>query len=219
VRTLLALCAATALLTAGTEPKASAADYPAHATAGKCAIGAEYLARLIPAPDGGFSSGDYIVVEVAVYPPKGVTLPMRASDFRLLFNGTRREIQPQTPGIVAASLKYPDDEGRRGLQSVVGVGPIVLGPRQDRTPRFPGDPRGNPPTPAPPQVPSESKPDASDSPRADYEAVGRYALHEGEADTAVSGLLYYGWKDKLSKLKRIDLVWDGACGRVTVKIL
>jgi hypothetical protein len=218
VRTLPVLLAFAALAPAGTDPKPSAKDYPAHAAAGGCSLGAEYFARTIPVPGGGWSSGSYIVVEAAVFPPRGETVMVRASDFRLLLNGTRRELMPQTPGIVAASLKYPGYEGRRGLDAVAGVGPVIIGPRRDRTARFPGDPRGNPPLPAPPRAPTPEKPQPDEPPPTDFEAVVRFALEEGEAQTAASGLLYYAWKGKLKDIRRIDLVWLSPCGRITANL-
>jgi hypothetical protein len=217
VRTLLALPVCALLAWGGTEPKPSATDYPAHAALGACSMGAEFFARTIPIPNGGYSSGGYLVVEVALFPAKGERLEVRASEFRLVLNGAQREILPQTPGIVAASLKYPEEERRRGLDAMAGVGPVVVGRRQDRTARFPGDPRATPPPPRP-SVPEPDWKKRSEPAMSESEAVARYALDEGVVATAVSGLLYYAWSDRLRDLKRIDLAWMSPCGRLIAKL-
>lgn len=53
----------------GTTPKAKAADYPVHAQAGPVSVAAEYLVRSIPVGDQILIVPDYLVVEVALYPP------------------------------------------------------------------------------------------------------------------------------------------------------
>ncbi|HPQ15661.1 MAG TPA: hypothetical protein PLP04_10545, partial [Bryobacteraceae bacterium] len=143
----------------GTEPKAAAADYPVHATAGGVAIGAEYLVHSFSSGGQSFFVPDYLVVEVAVFPPKGREIQLSAGQFTLRINGKKDVIFPQPAGFVAASLKYPDWESPRGVEGGIGLGgaDIILG-RRPVGQRFPGDPRESqrrkpPVAQAPSQVP------------------------------------------------------------------
>ncbi|MGH9661924.1 MAG: hypothetical protein ACRD96_25475, partial [Bryobacteraceae bacterium] len=125
----------------GTAPKSAATDYPAHAAVAGLAIGAEYLVRSIAGRGKTFSVDDYLVVEVALF-ARADSIDIKAGAFTLRMNGKKQPIFSQTPGTVAASLKYPDWEQRPTVVGSAGAGDagVILGaPR--RTERFPGDPR------------------------------------------------------------------------------
>jgi len=124
-RWVLALLAAGPLLAQGpygTTPKPKAADYPAHAQAGGVWLGAEYLVRSIPARNQTLVTQDYLVVEVALYPPPGQPLVVSDGQFTLRMNGKKQVLHAQAPGFVAASLKYPDWEHRPSLVGYGGAG-------------------------------------------------------------------------------------------------
>jgi hypothetical protein len=58
---LFAILIGAPLAAQGTTPRASAAEYPAHATVGELSLGAEYLVRSIPAAEGMLYSPGYLV--------------------------------------------------------------------------------------------------------------------------------------------------------------
>src|SRR6202051_669340 len=81
------ICFASGLLLAGDgiRPRGSAADYPAHETAGDLTIAAAVLtpdqARKVFTAD--LNKAGFVVVEVAVYPRNGKDVDLSSSDFML----------------------------------------------------------------------------------------------------------------------------------------
>ena len=55
----------------GTQTKTSAGEYPVHATSGSLAIGAEYMVHSFGSGEQMYLAENYLVVEVALFPPKG----------------------------------------------------------------------------------------------------------------------------------------------------
>lgn len=225
MHTLLAALTATIAVWAqtGTEPKAKPEEYPHHATLGTpkgpVRLGVEYWVRTVPGTKESYYAGNYLVVEVAVYPPKGELFTVRGGDFQLKVNGVKHGMLPQSPGIVASAIRNPQWEGGPTVEALAGVGPgtVIYGPR--RTGRFPGDPtvpepgqRRNPETDA---GPGTSRPDGVE---ATAEAIKDFALPEGPADTAVSGALYFPWRESTKKIKKIELVYDGPAGKTSFKL-
>src|SRR5438552_387234 len=80
--------------------------YPAHLALGERTLAAEYLARSIPVPGGSLLTEDYLVIDVAWFGPKYDSFALSSSHFTLRMNGRKTPILTQTPGLVAASLKY-----------------------------------------------------------------------------------------------------------------
>ena len=198
MRLSLAAALSCIALLAGTEPKSKPEEYPVHGRAGDTTIAAEYMVQSISTPKASFIAKDYLVVEVAVFPPRTGTM-IRASDFTLRINGAKQELLTQTPGMVAASIKYDDWRGRRGV--VAQAGPVIIGPRTSG--RFPGDnreplPRRQPgPDDAAPEVERESV-DPSDT-------IDAAALNEGPARQPRSGYIFFPYTGKLTKIKTVEL--------------
>src|SRR5271157_4221493 len=94
----------------GTEAKPKAEDYEAHASTRTAAIGAEYMVHSFSRGDKAFLAKDYLVVEVALFPPKGETIEVRNSDFELRINGRKALVTPDAVSMVAASLQHPEWE-------------------------------------------------------------------------------------------------------------
>ena len=196
---------------AGTEPKTKPEDYPVHARAADLDIGAEYMVQSISTPKASFIAKDYLVVEVAVFPPRTGAM-IRASAFTLRVNGSKNELLTQTPGIVAASMKYSDWSGQRGV--VAQAGPIVFGPRT--TGRFPGDNRN----PSPPQpAPADAAPEVEHETVDPSDAVDAAALNEGPARQPRSGYLFFPYTGKLTKIKTVELIYRPESGQpVTIRL-
>lgn len=221
---IAAVCTLLAAQTApeGTPVKPKAADYPIHARAGNLEIAAEYMVRSFGLDGQMFATGDYLVVEVALFPPRGETLTVSTAAFTLRMNGRKQLIHPQAPGFVAASLKYPDWQQSPRLEAGAGTGNtgVIIG-RPDPVERFPGDPRARTRLPAPPRAPGpenrsgiERKPE----PAADEIAV-RAALPEGPARGPVSGFLYFAYRGKMKSVKSLELVYSGPEGTTALKLL
>jgi hypothetical protein len=166
-----------------------------------------------------FGVPGYLVIEVGVYPPKGSRVTLSAGAFTLRVNG-KQTLLAQTPGMVAASLKYSDWEQRP--QVVAVAGPVIVG-RPEQAPRFPGDQRP-PDTHAPtlPRVPTSPAPDgapvAADA--RPEELVIQWAFEEGPTEVARRGFLYFPWKGKPKSLKSLELLYEGGNdAKLTLKLL
>jgi hypothetical protein len=186
-------------------------------------MGAEFLARSLLSPEGNVVLRDYVAVEVGFLVPKGRRTVLTSNQFLLRINGKKQPLLSQTPGMVAASVKYEDWERRPSVAASAGMGDaaVILGrPRQ--TERFPGDRR---PTqdrlPAPPKAPGqEDRSGIEKQPQlAPEEIVTRQALPEGEAAGFVRGMVYFPFKGKIASIQKLDLLYEGPSGAAVLKLL
>jgi len=213
----LLLCAVAVLASAGgLDPRPAASGYPHHAVMPRASLGAEYHGRAFDSKEGGFFAQDYLVVETALF-PASAPLEFSPSHFRLRINGRRPELLPVTPGTVVLAIRQPDNyEQRPGLVAGGGVGggQVIFG-RPGRSERFPGDPEGRIPTRGPgSEQASPPKPllDAAGS-------VERFALSRMEAQPAgAAGLVYFYWRGKHSKVKKVELIYDGPAGQAVLRL-
>ncbi len=219
----LLLCSYAAAQSApeGTPVKAAAADYPAQARAGKLDLGAEYMVHSFSGHGQMHVARGYLVVEVALYPPRGEEVNVSSGAFSLRINGKKRAVLAQSPGMVAASLKYPDWERRPRLEAGGGLGNtgVIVG-RPEPVERFPGDPRTRYPLPRPPRAPEPEHPggiERREAPTAAEIAV-QSALPEGPARAPVSGFLYFPYRGKARSVKRLELLYEGAEGEAVLKL-
>lgn len=197
------------------EPLPKAGDYQANGIAGTLAIGAEYMGPSVTVKTVSVAVPGYLVVEVGIYPAKDSTVQISSGMFTLRVNG-KQTLTAQTPGMVAASLKYSDWEQPRGI--VAAAGPLILG-RPSQTPRFPGDQSGpESRMPKQPRAPTEAASVSRETLSPDQMVVD-YALEEGRISGARRGFLYYPWKGKLKSLKSVELVFSGDPGKLTLPLL
>ena len=197
------------------EPKPAASDYPVHGAAGNVALGAEYLVRSFSGRGRTFFAPDHLVVEVAVYPPKGEAVAVSTGQFSLRINGKKEMIPAQGPEFVAAGFKYPDWEQRRRLEAMGGVGNagVIVGRPEPRE-RFPGDPRPSVNRlPAPPRAPEDRQGVEPDQPVRAEDVVIECALLEREIRSASAGYLYFPFKGKTKSIRSLELVYRGRPGR------
>jgi hypothetical protein len=199
----------------GTQPKDKPEAYPAHAKLEKITIAAENWGHGFTTPEGAFGLDDYIAVEVAVYTPANHPVQLSTGHFTLRLNEKGTPLLAQAPGMVAASMKYPDWEQPRELVGTVGVGDgsVILG-RQPRTERFPGDQRTRPPAGGVPRAPEpENQPGVERKPKMQpLEIVTRASLPEGLPHPPVSGFLFFPYRGKLKSLKSVELLYEGPAG-------
>jgi hypothetical protein len=204
-----------AALAGGLDPRPAAKDYPHHARLPAAAIGAEYHGRAFDSQAGSFFTQDYLVVEAALFP--SAPMEFSPSHFRLRLNGRQPDLLPVTPGTVALAIRNPDHYERRpGIVAGGGVGggQVIFGqPR--RAERFPGDPEARIPTGGPGSQ-SAGTPEPL---RNAAEAAETFGLSRIEAPPAgAAGLVYFYWRGKHAKLKRIELVYDGPAGQAVLRL-
>ncbi len=202
------------LLSAQGEAPKKAADYPVHVQVRGYELGAEYLVHSVPTEQGTLFTDDYLVIELAVFPSRGVTPVISTGSFTLRINGKKSVLLSQAPGMVAASLKYPDWQTRRTVEGTAGNenGDVIVG-RPPAVGRFPGDPTGSrlPRT----QPPEETGPAANvgrQRPISVDELVTRAALPEGPVEKPVRGCIFFPFHGKTKSIKSLELLYASPDG-------
>jgi hypothetical protein len=212
MRYLVFLAAALAAQAQGSQPKASAAEYPVQAESGNLAIGAEYMVHSFGSGEQMYLAQNYLVVEVALFPPKGESVTADAARFALRVNGKKMLLYAQSPALVASHLNHRDWETPRGATADLGAGGvnIGLGHPEERDP-VTGAPQGRR-LPAPPRAPDAGVPGGGEARERERpeELPIRTALPEDPHRGAVSGFLHFPYQGKASGLKSIDLLFQDA---------
>ncbi len=204
----------------GTPPRAALSDYSAHATLDKgFSIGADYLVRSLPTPAGTLVADDYLVVEAMFFGPVQSLIKMSAGHFMLRINGQKVPLLPDSHGMVAGSIKYPDWTEKPTVIGTVGNGngDVIFG-APPAVARFPGDPSVRPPiqNPAPDPNPTglEKEPVMSID-----ERVERSAMPETTRVAPAGGLLFFPYRGKTKSIKSVELIYEGPAGKATLKLL
>jgi hypothetical protein len=209
MRTLILLAAAIAAYAQGSNPKKTAEEYPVHGPSGVNEIGAEYMVHSFGSGDQMFVVENFLVVEVALYPPKGEPVMVDTARFGLRVNGKRTVLQPQNPAMVATTLHHRDWQSPRGVQADAGMGGIGVGLGYPRTQApFPGGPDPNRVPPNQPRAPTgDSNTPVKETVKPE-EVLAKTALPDGPHKGAVAGFLYFSWQGKVSSIKSIDLIYN-----------
>src|SRR5665213_2249843 len=92
----------------GMPPRATPADYQAHAQAGAMTVAAEFTGHSVPKPEGPLSTEDYVVVETGLFGAEGARIKLSIEDFSLRINGKKAALPSQRYGFVTSSLKDPE---------------------------------------------------------------------------------------------------------------
>ena len=154
-----------------------------------------------------FIAENYLVVEVALYPPKGDSVHVETTKFSLRVNG-KKLLPPENPTAVASSFKHRDWQLPRGPQGGIGIGGIGVGTGGPRTqPPFPGAPDSGR-LPAPPRAPDGDSNTPQKETVKPEELLMKTALPEGSYKGPVSGFIFFAWRGKASTIKSIDLLYD-----------
>ena len=192
----------------GTVPKPSASEYPSHTKAGLNELGAEYTVHSFGGNEQMFIAENFLVVEVALYPPKGESIRAEAGAFALRVNG-KKLLPPENPGMVANTLKHPDWQSQRGPQGGIGVGGIDIGLGGQGRGRQSPYPGGQDPNrlPSPPRAPGNDTGTMREEKLTPEQVLVNTALPEGIHKGPVAGFLYFAWRCKVSSIKTIDLVY------------
>jgi hypothetical protein len=192
---------------AGTDVKAKPSEYEVQQPIPSGTVAADFLVRTFFGQKQSFVTDDYLVVEVAIFPAKEMTVS--ASHFSLRFNNKKSAVFAQFPGMVAASIKYPDWAGQQGGSASGGAGGGGIGGPPAPVERFPGDrrdPRSR--TPRPPTASTDAAPGVERPNESPVQLISERALVEGPTKHPVSGYLYFPYKGNVGKLKTIDLVYQ-----------
>lgn len=207
MRSILLVWTAGLAFAQGTPPKATPEEYPVHAAVGDVAVGAEFMVHSFSRGEQMFIAQDYLVVEVALFPPKGETVLVEPGKFGLRVNGKKSVLSPEAPAMVAASLNHPEWQQRPRAEAGIGMGGIGAGtgtPRQ--TAPFPGGPQSR--GPQPPRAPDAGNPAGVErEPVRPEELLAETALPGGVHRGPVSGFLYFAYKGKVSSIKSLDLLY------------
>ena len=97
----------------GTDPKPKAEDYDVHAVSNGVSIGAEFMIHSFSGKDETYITSDFLVVEVALYPPKDMSVnppkytnvQVKSGEFALRINGKKQMLAPAPPGLVVSTLQ------------------------------------------------------------------------------------------------------------------
>ena len=177
------------------EVKNTPSDYPAQGSAKNLKVGAEYLVSSFFAKGQSFTVNDYLIVEVGVFPQGEANIDLRR--FTLRING-KNLLLTQTPGMVGASVKYPDWSSKPVVTAAAG--PVILG-RPTAVERFPGDRR------AQRRIPGQTV--ETPEPEVDYATlINNAALPEGKRSKPVAGFLYFPFDKKLKTIRTVELLVD-----------
>ncbi len=207
----------TVTLNAG-EVARKAEEYPARMKVGSLIIAAENLGPAVPTPSGGLFTEDYISIEVALFAQAPAIISLSHSHFSLRVNG-KLILHPDTPGTVAASIKYPDWVQRPRLEGAAGAGDanVIFG-RPRPVERFPGDHRPAEQTERGPMPRLDNPVSKKAEPLSIDQTVNNAALQEGEQGLPVSGCLYFPFRKKMKSIKTLELIYDGPSGAGSVRI-
>jgi hypothetical protein len=185
----------------GMPPRASAADYQAHAQAGKVTIAAEFTGHGVPTPQLVLSTEDFIGVEVGLFGPAGERLQVSNTDFSLRINGKKLPSPAQLVGAIYKSMKDPE-----------WVSPDAVAVKESKGGLSTGGGGGQSDGPPPPV----HVPIALERTWQDY--AKRASLPEGERPLPQAGLLFFEYKGKLGTIHSLELIYSGPAGKVTLPL-
>jgi hypothetical protein len=182
----------------GIPPRATPADYQAHAQAGTVSIAGEFTGHSIATPEAIYSTEDYVVVEVGLFGPPESHLKLSFEDFSLRINGKKMPLPAQPYGLVFKSLKDPEFEPPSSeSKSKTSIGSGGAGQ---------GDP-----APAPVHMPIGME-------RAMEQRVQKASLPEGERPLPEAGLIFFPHHGKIDSIHSIELMYAGPGGKATLTL-
>jgi len=205
---LILCCASLALAQGGTDPKPKAEDYDVHGQSKYIALGAEFMIHSFSGQGQTYIAKDFLVVEVALYPPKGQSVDVNEGAFALRINGKKQVLVPVAPSMVASTLQHPEWQTGPRLEAGGGLGNtgVILGrPAPTQVPG--GQP---PPQSRVPRVPSPDNPSGIEPERrvTAPELLVQTALPEGPHRGPVSGFLYFPYRGKTASIKSLELLYE-----------
>ena len=108
MRPLLLLGLAASVFAQGTNPREKPEDYPAYAQARSAWIGGQFTVHSFSGEGRSYLAKGFLVVELALYPPRGRSVDVHSGNFALHINGRKHEVLPQMLSLVAAAITHGD---------------------------------------------------------------------------------------------------------------
>jgi hypothetical protein len=183
----------------GMLPRATPADYQAHAKAGTVTVAAEFAGHSIPTPEGPLTTEDYVVAETGLFGPPGARATLSTNDFSLRINGKKTPLPSQPYGLVTGSVKDPEWQPPESASS------------KSKTGLSSGGGGGGDEAPAPVRVPFALQ-------RAMALRVQKAALPEGDRALPVAGLIFFQYRGKSKGIHSVQLIYDGPAGKATLTL-
>jgi hypothetical protein len=186
----------------GMPPRATPAEYQAHAQAGAVTIAAEFTGHAIGTSQGTLTTEDYVVVETGFFGPAEARAKLAIDDFSLRINGKKVPLPGQPYGVVLGSLKDPEWEPPAETKSKSKTGMSGGGGG--------GQGESNEP-PTPPKMPFPVR-------RAMEQRVQKATLPEGDRALPVAGLIFFQYRGKTKDIRSIELIYSGPAGKATLAL-
>ena len=189
--------------TKGIPPRATPADYQAHAAAGTVTVAAEFIGHSVPTPDGPtYTTEDYVAVETGLYGPSGARLKISSDDFSLRVSVKKTTSLPSQPfGMVFRSLKDPEWEDSVAVEAK----------SKSNTSISTGGKNGEKEPVAPVHMPLDLQ-------RAMQQRVQKAALPEGDRALPRAGLIFFPYRGKTKNIRSMELVYAGPAGTATLTL-
>jgi hypothetical protein len=205
MRHLACLFVATLAWAQGTDPRPKADEYDVHTRVIGVEIGAEYMVSSFSGQGKTFIAPDHLVVEVALFPPKGEMAAVGAGDFALRVDG--RVLRPITAQMVVTAMQRQEWKQPKGVQATAGMGndTVTLGGPQRQIPPY-GRTGRTPPAPRAPDPDYRGNVPAGEPVKAE-ELVVSTALPEGTFKGPVSGFLYFPFTGKVTRIRTVELLY------------
>ncbi len=185
--------------TKGLPPRATSADYEAHAQAGTVTVAAEFKGHSVPTLGGTYTTEDYVAIETALFGPAGARTRLSSEDFSLRINGKKTLLSSQSYVLLFSSLKDPEWVPPEAAEA------------KSKTSFGGGGGGQNDPPPTPPKMPIELL-------RAMQQHVQKSVLPEGDRALPQAGLIFFQFRGKTEHLHSIELTYTGPAGKTTLAL-
>jgi hypothetical protein len=182
-------------------PRAAATDYPSQGKAGEVTIAAEFVGHAVPTPDLMLNDEDYVVVEVAFFGAAGSHIPISFENFSLRVNGKKNPYPSQSFVVLGKSLKDPEwqpPDAPASKKSSSSLNTGGGGGQTDSTPPIIH-------VPVPLQRSWELR-------------AERASLPGGDRPLPQAGLLFFPYRSRTQSIHSLELIYEGAAGKTTLKM-
>jgi hypothetical protein len=184
----------------GMPPRASAAEYQAHAKVGDLTIGAEFTGHAIVSVQGTLTTEDFVVIETGIFGPAGAHTTLSIENFTLRVNGKKTPLASEPYGRVIGNIKDPEWEPPKPPKSKTSIG----GSGQEEK----ADPNAPPPIV---HIPIEVQ-------RAMAQRVQKAALPEGDRALPVAGLIFFQYRGQAKGIHSLELIYNGPAGQTSMRM-
>jgi hypothetical protein len=181
-------------------------DYAARTRLPGIELGAKYLSHGLPSGAAVYAPGNFLIVDVGVFPQAKNGLTISKSQFTLSVNG-KDMLTAQTPGAASSSASLSAARNSSSSDSAVQLGgPPITTPSGNKTRELESMPR------RPISLDSEQPPNSAPSRKA--------ALPEGSTNKAVGGYLFFRFDGDPKSIRSLELTYTAASGAKTkIRIL